>query len=142
VVRRVVGVTLTPRDWIEGVSYIGPDRRRFNSADYSGARKRHADKEAPSETSRLLQALRILKAAVAAIDRDRDQALRAMKAQIDEIKRIAQATNNAPLGQAVTTLTTYVAHAGGKIDAAGLARSAAGLLAMLPADAPKSINAA
>lgn len=142
VVLRLEAVTLKPRDWIEGVSYIGPDRRRFNSADYSGARKRHADKDVPTEKSRLLQALRILKAAIGAIDRDRDQALRAMKAQIDEIKRIAQATNDAALGQAVTALTTYVTQAGGKLDAAGLARSAASLLAMLPADAPKSINAA
>ena len=67
VVLRLEAVTLKPRDWIEGVAYIGPDRRRFNSADYSGARKRHADKEAPTETSRLLQALRILKAAIGAI---------------------------------------------------------------------------
>jgi CheY-like chemotaxis protein len=142
VVLRLEAVALKPRDWIEAVAYIGPDRRRFNSADYSGARKRHADKEAPTETARLLQALRILKAAVGAIDRDRDQAVRAMKAQIDEIKRIAQATDNAALSQAVTTLRTYVTQAGGQLDAAGLARSAAGLLAMLPADAPKSINAA
>nr|6SFT_A Chain A, Two-component receiver protein CleD [Caulobacter vibrioides NA1000] len=32
-----------PREWVEAVAYVGPDRRRFNSADYKGPRKRKAD---------------------------------------------------------------------------------------------------
>jgi CheY-like chemotaxis protein len=39
-IRRVEAVTLKPRDWIEAMSYVGPDRRRFNSGEYSGKRKR------------------------------------------------------------------------------------------------------
>ena len=38
--RRLEAVTLRPRDWIEAVHYVGPDRRRFNSGDYSGPLKR------------------------------------------------------------------------------------------------------
>ena len=42
-VRRLEAVTLKSRDWVEGVRYIGPDRRRFNSGDYQGPRKRKSD---------------------------------------------------------------------------------------------------
>jgi DNA-binding response OmpR family regulator len=41
--RRVENVALKPRPWIEAKMYVGPDRRRFNSEDYAGARKRRAD---------------------------------------------------------------------------------------------------
>ena len=27
--RRLEAVTLKPRDWVEAVQYVGPDRRRF-----------------------------------------------------------------------------------------------------------------
>jgi CheY-like chemotaxis protein len=142
VVLRLEAVALKPRDWIEAVAYVGPDRRRFNSADYSGARKRHADKDAPTETSRLLQALRILKAAVGALDRDPDQALRAMKAQITEINRIALATGDTALAEAVAALAAYLGQAGQKLDSVSLGRSAAKLLAMLPSEPSKGAKAA
>jgi len=41
--RRLEAVTLRQRDWVEAVGYIGPDRRRFNSGDYSGPLKRRSD---------------------------------------------------------------------------------------------------
>ena len=43
--RRLEAVTMKPRDWVEAVQYVGPDRRRFNSAEYKGPRKRKADAE-------------------------------------------------------------------------------------------------
>jgi CheY-like chemotaxis protein len=42
--RRVENVALKPRPWIEAEMYVGPDRRRFNSEDYGGSKKRRADK--------------------------------------------------------------------------------------------------
>lgn len=42
--RRVENVIIHPRDWIEAKMYVGPDRRRFNSESYSGARKRQVEK--------------------------------------------------------------------------------------------------
>src|SRR6202007_42283 len=42
-IRRVELVISKPRDWIEAVQYVGPDRRRFNSGEYSGRRKRRSD---------------------------------------------------------------------------------------------------
>jgi DNA-binding response OmpR family regulator len=41
--KRVENVILKPRDWIEAQMYVGPDRRRFNSESYTGARKRKAE---------------------------------------------------------------------------------------------------
>ena len=42
--RRIENVITKPRDWIEAQMYIGPDRRRFNSGEFAGARKRRANK--------------------------------------------------------------------------------------------------
>jgi two-component system, response regulator PdtaR len=41
--RRVENVTLKPRLWIEAKMYVGPDRRRFNSGEFAGQRKRRSD---------------------------------------------------------------------------------------------------
>jgi CheY-like chemotaxis protein len=41
--RRVENVTLKPRPWIEAVMYVGPDRRRFNSGEFAGSKKRRSD---------------------------------------------------------------------------------------------------
>ena len=46
--RRVENVTLKPRHWIEAVMYVGPDRRRFNSGEFSGAKKRRSDAYKPA----------------------------------------------------------------------------------------------
>jgi two-component system, response regulator PdtaR len=43
--RRVENVVTKPRDWIEAQMYVGPDRRRFNSGEFAGARKRRADQQ-------------------------------------------------------------------------------------------------
>ena len=50
--RRVENVVLNPRLWIEAQMYVGPDRRRFNSGEFAGARKRRAD-AAPSAADML-----------------------------------------------------------------------------------------
>jgi DNA-binding response OmpR family regulator len=45
--RRVENVVLKPRPWIEASMYVGPDRRRFNSGEFSGAKKRRTDRFKP-----------------------------------------------------------------------------------------------
>ncbi len=80
--KRIDAVTLRKRDWVEAISYIGPDRSRFNSADYAGPRKRVADVATPA-LERIAQALRIVRAATLALESDPLQALRALKAQAD-----------------------------------------------------------
>ncbi len=42
--KRLDAVLGRARAWIETEGYVGPDRRRFNAADYAGARRRRADK--------------------------------------------------------------------------------------------------
>jgi CheY-like chemotaxis protein len=86
--RRLEAVFVKPRDWVEAMEYIGPDRRRFNSAEYRGPRKRKSDAE-PTDAARVDQALRILKTAINAIEQDPSQAMRAMQAQAIDLAQAA-----------------------------------------------------
>ncbi len=85
--RRLEAVTSKPRDWIEAVQYVGPDRRRFNSADYSGPRKRRNDADKGSDAARLAQAIKIVVSAAKSLDTDLMQVRRAMNAQAMEMQR-------------------------------------------------------
>lgn len=86
--RRLEAVTLKPRDWVEAVQYIGPDRRRFNSADYAGPRKRRIDVRQNEAQGKLQQALQIVRAAAAGIGGDPKQARRALDAQVIALKSL------------------------------------------------------
>ncbi len=79
VLKRLDAVAGKPRDWVEAIQYIGPDRRRFNSADYNGKRKRRSD--GPIKIQKINQALKIVAAAAAAVETDPVQARRALAAQ-------------------------------------------------------------
>jgi DNA-binding response OmpR family regulator len=112
--RRLEAVTLKPRDWVEAVQYVGPDRRRFNSAEYKGPRKRKADASG-TPAARLSQALRIVKSAAQALDSDPAQARRALAAQAVELKKVGDTIKDARLVEAAVAL--------GACTAGGLARS-------------------
>jgi len=101
--RRLEAVTLKPRDWVEAVQYVGPDRRRFNSAEYKGPRKRKAD-AAGTPAARLSQALRIVKSAATALDSDPSQARRALAAQAVELKKIGALISDPSLAEAAALL--------------------------------------
>jgi DNA-binding response OmpR family regulator len=135
--RRLEAVTLRKRDWIEAVAYIGPDRRRFNSGDYTGKLKRRSDAKTP-DAARILQALKIVKAAVLAIDTDPAQALRALKAQAADLKEAARAVGDTTLAEAAESFHDYLVTAtdlGVMLPAEALAR-ARPLLSLLPKDEP------
>lgn len=102
--RRLEAVTLRGRDWVEAVGYIGPDRRRFNSGDYSGPLKRGQDSTETPEEARIIQALKILKSAVGSIDFEPQQALRAMLAQARELQAAAASIKDPRLGLAAGSL--------------------------------------
>lgn len=90
--KRIEVVTLKPRDWIEAVGYVGPDRRRFNSGEYTGPHKRKADKPRSADEAAAAaadQAMRILSSALDQFDRDPMQALRAMRQQAVTLKAMA-----------------------------------------------------
>jgi CheY-like chemotaxis protein len=135
-VRRLEAVTLRPRDWIEAVDYIGPDRRRFNSGDYAGPLKRRADVRVTPDAVRVAQALKIVRSAIGAVAKDPTQALRALRAQAVELKALGVKGGDLRLTQAAIDFARYldgVERAGG-FDAAELAKHAAPLLAYLPKD--------
>jgi DNA-binding response OmpR family regulator len=79
--KRLDAVVDRPREWVEGINYIGPDRRRFNSADYKGPRKRGPEGASPV-AQRIGQAIKIIKAAEGALFSDPKQAMRALRAQV------------------------------------------------------------
>lgn len=136
--RRLEAVTLHRRDWIEAVAYIGPDRRRFNSGDYSGPLKRRTDVKETPDTARISQALKILKSAVAAVETDPTQALRAMLAQGRDLQKAAMAVNDLKLVTATADFQRYLTAVVDKKAAFTREEAAARvtpLLAFLPADA-------
>jgi CheY-like chemotaxis protein len=110
VLRRLDAVTLQQRDWIEGIAYIGPDRRRFNSGDYSGPRKRRSDVaslHAP-DAARLLQAMKIVHAAVLALETEPVQAQRALRAQAELVQQTAVKAADLPLASAAADFRNYL----------------------------------
>jgi DNA-binding response OmpR family regulator len=109
--KRIDAVSLKKRDWVEAVANVGPDRRRFNSADYSGPLKRGSD-DAEPELQRISQALKIVKSAIGAVENDPKQVFRALKVQADTLTAIAQFNAElAPLGAAAAAMQLYLGEA-------------------------------
>jgi CheY-like chemotaxis protein len=135
-IKRLEAVTLYRRDWVEAVQYVGPDRRRFNSGDYAGPLRRHADTDATPEAARIAQALKILKPALAAVETDRKQALRALAAQADELLEAGRAVGDDKLVAAATAFHHFLFEAQGRADLTCVEaeRRAVPLLAYLPQD--------
>ncbi|WP_309605299.1 response regulator [Phenylobacterium sp.] len=133
--RRLEAVTLRPRDWVEAVDYVGPDRRRFNSGDYSGALKRRSDATATPDAERLAQALKILRSAIAAVASDPAQAMRALQAQVAELRRCGMSIADLKLTSAAIDFGRYLDEIevkGAPYDRAALEVKAGALLAYMP----------
>lgn len=134
--KRLEAVSGRPRDWIEAVAYVGPDRRRFNSADYSGPRKRRSD--GPVKAQAMTQALRIIQSAVDQMDADPAQAARALAAQARIL--IALSSGQEPykrLAAAAAILQSYltaVAHQGAPLAREQIETYAANVLQVAPAE--------
>lgn len=131
--KRIENVALKPRDWIEAVGYVGPDRRRFNSGEYAGPQKRRADKPATAAEAAIAakdQALRILAASLAQFDKDPMQAARAVRQQAETLKALAMKTSDSRLAVAAAGLEGYLAQ--GAPTKAGLAGPIGAILALAP----------
>lgn len=105
--KRIENVALKPRDWVEAVGYVGPDRRRFNSGEFSGTGKRKSDRAATGAA--LLaenkdQAMRILASALDQFDSDPPQATRAIREQASNLKSVALKLSDSRLVVAVGAL--------------------------------------
>lgn len=133
--KRIENVALKPRDWVEAVGYIGPDRRRFNSGEFSGTRKRKADRPAAGPTAQAEvkdQAMRILAAALDQFDSDPMQAVRAIREQAATLKALAMQASDPRLAVAVGALEVSMAE--GSPTKATLAAPIGTLLAMHQAE--------
>jgi DNA-binding response OmpR family regulator len=128
VTRRLEAALLEPRSWIEAVDYVGPDRRRFNSGDYAGARRRVADDAQPPHGVRLGEALKILRSAAEALERDPVQARRALLAQTQALAGLAADLADERLAAGVAAVQGCLTRAGGW-DPGDLRETAAVLLA-------------
>lgn len=129
--KRIENVALKPRDWVEAIGYIGPDRRRFNSGEFSGPGKRKADGPATGAAAHLEakdQAMRILAAALDQFDTDPMQAVRAIREQAATLKMLAMKVSDSRLAVAVGALE--VSMADGPPTKATLAAPIGTLLAM------------
>ncbi|MDR3511881.1 MAG: response regulator [Caulobacteraceae bacterium] len=135
-VRRLEAVCLRSRDWIEAINYIGPDRRRFNSGDYQGPRKRQSDHPAMADAARIRQALIILKSAIKAIESDPAQALRSMQAQNGELRTVAASIKDPKLSAATAVFGRCLAAAAesGVLSRSDVEASSASLWGFMPAD--------
>ncbi len=132
--KRLEAAALHPRDWIEAVGYVGPDRRRFNSGDYQGPRKRSTDHPAASPAERIEQAIRITKAAIAGIELDGAQALRSLQAQAAELAGLGAAGGEGRLAAAAGKLQAELAKVSdaNPLSRAALEAAASDLWAYLP----------
>lgn len=105
--KRVAVVFLKPRNWVEALGYVGPDRRRFNSGEYTGSRKRKSDgskSETDATAQEMDQCVRILRAAISQFDTDPGQAYRAIRQQAVSLKQLAVGRGEARLAVAVAGL--------------------------------------
>jgi hypothetical protein len=90
--KRISNVALKPRGWVEAMGYVGPDRRRFNSGEFAGKRKRKADRfemDFGGQAGVKDQAMRILATALERFDSDPMQAARAIREQAATLKALA-----------------------------------------------------
>jgi len=136
--RRIENVALKPRDWIEAVEYVGPDRRRFNSGEYTGPAKRRSDRAASAAEALADakdQAMRILASALDQFDNDPTQAVRAIREQASALKDVAMKGSDSRLAMAVGALEVSLAT--GPSTKATLSAPIGGLLAMHQAAAMK-----
>ena len=108
VLRRLEAVALKPRGWVEAVAYVGPDRRRFNSGEFSGRRKRKSDVSETPEAAKVAQAFKILNSAALAMSGDPHQALRSMRVQADDLYEAAVVLKDVRLARAAGELRTYL----------------------------------
>ncbi len=141
-VRRAEVIATRPRQWIEAVGYVGPDRRRFNSGEYRGARRRRADAASDPLEARIVQALKIISAALDAIELDRPQAFRALHAQAAELQNAGALLRRSALVTAAHGLQQRLTHIGQDegLTRDAIEQQAQALLAYLPSE--KSASAA
>lgn len=136
VIRRIENVITKPRDWVEAVAYVGPDRRRFNSGEYPGETKRKDDRPVAASSHEEIheRAMRILASALDQFDLDTTQALRAIREQAQLLKAMALKTSDTTLASAVGALEVTLASS--PATRASLTPTISQLMMLKPSPAP------
>lgn len=109
---RRAAAALQPRPWVEAMDYVGPDRRSFNAAAAPEGARRCADLPAPPHEVLAGQALKIIAAALEALERDPGQARRALQAQAEILQAAAGDLGDSHLAAASLALRGYLADRG------------------------------
>ncbi len=78
-IKRLQNVLFKPREWISVPTYMGPDRRRFNTGEYKGKKKRR--NEADHRVA-LEEAVRLLHASLDGFETDANAAMQTIMAQM------------------------------------------------------------
>lgn len=78
-VKRLQNVLFKPREWIAVASYTGPDRRRFNTGEYKGRKKRKNEADFRIAVE---EAVRLLNAALDGFETDAAGTLQTIMAQM------------------------------------------------------------
>lgn len=108
--KRVENVTLKPRLWIEAKMYVGPDRRRFNSGEFTGNRKRRSDAaEAQMLATAFVAAEAKFRQHLDLYELRPQQALKGMLEQASELQGTAFHHADPDLASAITSLIGYLA---------------------------------
>jgi len=131
--RRIEAAAAKPREWIEATQYIGPDRRRFNSGEFKGSRRRGADSGA-SSALRIGEAVQSLRFAMGSLHNDPQEALRAMQAQAAELIKAGKGMSDDSLSTSAAGLqrTLEAVVAAGTYDGAKLEEACAPFWSYLP----------
>jgi DNA-binding response OmpR family regulator len=106
---RRIDAVLQPREWVEAMDYVGPDRRSFNAATSPDAGRRSGDLATAPHEVRCGQALKIIRSALAAMAADPHQARRAMLAQAEILQAVAGESGDNHLAAASLALRGHLA---------------------------------
>lgn len=78
-VKRLQNVLFKPREWISVATYVGPDRRSFNTGEYRGKKKRRNEGD---QRVALEEAVRLLRASLDGFDSDAQNTMQTIIAQM------------------------------------------------------------
>jgi two-component system, response regulator PdtaR len=106
--RRLEAIAFQPRAWIEVATYIGPDRRRFNSADFEGDLKRRVDVDDKHPGVRL--AVYKLHAAVDKLDSGDPQVLATILAQLEILLPVMKYSQNLEVKASISLMIQHMKH--------------------------------
>jgi len=108
--KRIENVALKPRLWVEARQYVGPDRRRFNSGEFSGQRKRRSDtSEAQAMASIFAAAEQAFRTQLDLYEVRPLQAMKGMLERASELQGAAFHHADPDLAAVISSLLSYLA---------------------------------